>query len=209
MGIQDVERGHEWSIQPGEPPKVYALFLRYAKLPLEKRTLAELAKVSGLSKDRLGALSARFQWVSRADAYETWRLKIRELAHENAEIRRATQEAETVNTLSTAAFILATRYLERIQNVPKTIPVLDRKGEPVMDTTTGLAKVKDNPEWTVSPGTLVELTESSIKLARLIRGEPGSAEEFERQRARDAMLAKLKDMAEKLQSVPEGEGEKP
>ncbi len=202
MGLQDVERGHEWSIQPGEPPKVYALFLRYAKLPLEKRTLGELAKVTGLSKDRLSVLSAQFLWISRADAYETWRLKIRERAHENAEVRRSVQEAETVNLLSTAAFLLATRYLERIQNVPKTIPVLDRKGEPVMDTTTGLAKVKDNPEWTVSPSTLVELTESAIKLSRIIRGQPDSGEEIERQRARDAMLAKLKDMAEKLQSVP-------
>ncbi len=190
--------GREWEIQEGEDPRIYQIFLTYANLPLEKRTLPELAKVTGLSKDRLGTLSAKFKWVSRADARETWLMKLREKAHENAEIKRANDEATTVNALGTAALILATRYLERIQNVPKTIPILDRKGEPVMDTTTGLAKVKDNPDWTVSPGTLVELTESSIKLARLIRGEPGSAEEFERQRARDAMLAKLKDLAEKL-----------
>ncbi len=190
--------GREWDIQPGEPPKVYALFMQYAKLPLERRSLAELAKETGYSKTHLEKLSAAFKWVSRADQRETWIFKQRERADERAIIARAEAEARTVNALGEAALILSVRYLERIREAPKEVPVLDRKGEAVMDTSTGLAKMRPNPEWTVSPGTLVELTESAIKLSRLIRGEPGSAEEFERQRARDEMLAKLKDLAAQL-----------
>ncbi len=191
--------GREWDIQPGENPRIYQIFLTYARLPLERRNLKELASVTKLSYDHLSKLSAQFKWVSRADSRESWIIKQRERAEERAIASRANQEAETVWALSDAALILAKRFLERVQNTPKTIPVLDRKSEPVMDTATGLAKVRDNPDWVVSPGTLVELTSESIKLSRLIRGEPGSADEMERKQRYVEMLAKLKKMAEELQ----------
>ncbi len=203
---QEPQRGREWDIRKDENPRFYQLFMTYAKLPMDRRNLRELARVTKLSYDHLAALSARFKWTSRADQREAWIFKQKERAEERAIVSRAEQEAQTVWALGDASLILAQRFLEKVKSTPKTIPVLDRKGEPVMDTTTGLAKTRENPEWVLSAGSIVELVESSIKLARLIRDEPGSIDELGRRRARDEMLARLQKIAEDLAPVPEEEG---
>ena len=77
-----------WEL-PGETSKAYAAFKVYYEMR-EQRSLEAVAKTQKKHKSQVGAWSAKYNWVPRADAYLDY---LAEIEHE-AEERLAREDAE-------------------------------------------------------------------------------------------------------------------
>lgn len=68
--MEQTRQPRRWERQPGEPPKAFATFCAYRNLHPLDRSLAVVGQKLGVSKSYLERLSAKFQWVDRAAAFD-------------------------------------------------------------------------------------------------------------------------------------------
>lgn len=68
----DSGQAYPWGPQPGETAMGFQAFATYRDLPPGKRTIAAVARQIGRDATVLRALSAKFNWVDRAFAFDAW-----------------------------------------------------------------------------------------------------------------------------------------
>jgi hypothetical protein len=68
----DNGQAYPWGPQPGETAMGFQAFCTYRDLPAGKRTIAAVGRQLGRDPSVLRALSAKFNWVDRAFAFDTW-----------------------------------------------------------------------------------------------------------------------------------------
>lgn len=69
--IEEVETEYEpWDRLTDEPAKAYAAFRYFRDLPPLQRELAAIAKVAGVGERRIRALSQKWGWIDRANAWD-------------------------------------------------------------------------------------------------------------------------------------------
>jgi len=194
-----------WDQQPGEHPRFYQLFLRYRSLPIEERSVKRLAEVTGLKADSLSKLSSRFKWTFRADQWESHMLARKEAATETLMIRsheKATREyLESIYGLASYVKAAVERRLAKLLSEPKMVPVVDSKtGQPKVGPD-GQPLMVDNPEY-LGPGSsvigdLAKVVQDALKQTGTENVDQSVSE---RRKEKEAVLAKLKKMAEDMEA---------
>lgn len=54
----------------GESPLAFARFMAYCRMPATHRSVASLARAEGISRQALGRMCSRWQWVRRVQEWE-------------------------------------------------------------------------------------------------------------------------------------------
>lgn len=74
-----MEQPEVWEVMPGEKGEEYKLFCAYRDMSkvapgvaYEKRSIRKLATQIGVQRQRLDRLSVKYNWVARAEAYDTY-----------------------------------------------------------------------------------------------------------------------------------------
>jgi hypothetical protein len=194
------EKRRPWDRMPGEPARVFVVFLRW--LSLSERTIAELHKhYPQIAQQQLAQLHDRFDWANRTERYDGWYAGVTQRNLETAEEGKAIDVSKTVRALALTASIAATRTLEVLRSEKRNRVKKDSHGNPVMkDCKTVYER---NPNYIPAQRTTIDLVKASTELVRLLAGQPGSTDEIERKRQANELLKKLDVMAQSLVPRPQ------
>lgn len=110
-----------WERQEGEPEKAYRAFCAYRDLP--RRSLANLAEATGISKSAITKQSARWSWVARVTAFDD---HLSATAVEAAE-SSAQEGARLREAACNSALRIVCAYLKQIEEGEKTPTPRDLK----------------------------------------------------------------------------------
>ena len=113
-----------WDKQENETNRSYPAFCEYLKLPPNERSLAKVAKILGKSETHIENWSRKYQWVSRAAAYDEYMaataITVRAANLADAQI----EHIQRMSLLSIMTIELGTRMLNDLKAAYE-------KGEPI------------------------------------------------------------------------------
>ncbi len=198
MEESERKKRNVWDQRPDEPGKVFALFLAYRNMGVDRSIRKLHALVPGLTLDQLTKVANEFHFTFRADQYDAWLLGIKNSALERADEKRTFDEAKTAHDAALLAELQIGRLLWFQRKQKATIPKFDKEGHPVMDVKTGRQAKVTNPHFAFTPTVTMEIVTKAIELMRLLKGQAGTLDEAEQRKVRAELLGKLEKMAEAL-----------
>ncbi len=146
-----------WERQPREGARAYAMFTTYRDLGPLERSLQEVSRRVGRSRQFVGRLSVRWQWVFRAEQWDAHQERLRQ------ETLRREQE-EMLRRHAAAAALALQKVILRLRGGKDR--VMTAEGQPQEVPVAAL-----NP-GEMSAGDLARLADVAVKIERLSRGLP-------------------------------------
>lgn len=97
--------GNPWDRQRSESTRSYERFCTYRDMPPRERTLSRVAKLFGVTKAAIDALSCRYRWVERAEKWNQYKDEQKRQAELEAIKDMARRQAEQAESFQSALVI--------------------------------------------------------------------------------------------------------
>lgn len=161
----EVPSDASWTkMMPGESTLNFVYFQRFLGMPDDRRSYANVAKSLKLSCGTITNLGAKFKWVLRLAAYQSWVAQ--------CETRDAIKLGERTRAAEARVAEKAFRFLEKQID----LHLSDRSDEAAMPFSA-----------------VIQAVESLGRFSRVGRGEPSEHKVTEKKESMDNLLAKLRD----------------
>ena len=133
--LPDAPSRWPWEQQPREAPRAYAYFCRYrdmdpaAEKVEDRRSLANLGRMLGVSTHLMEIYSSKWHWMRRVTAWDAYQDKLKREAHQRAVQDMADRHARMASTtlagLMLPMNVLAARMRDERERITRELEALD------------------------------------------------------------------------------------